>query len=88
MAPRRNEAVTLDLADYDRAAGTLPVLGKGCTSRASLTIPGPTRKALDAWITARGEAAGPLFIRLGGVKGSTPERIMGKAVRLIVRAPG
>jgi integrase/recombinase XerC len=88
MALRRNEAVTLDLSDYDRAAGTLAVLGKGRTSRVTLTIPGPTRKALDAWIATRGAAAGPLFIRLDRAKGATPERITGEAVRLIVRALG
>src|SRR5215470_10002711 len=42
---RRNEVITLDLADVDRQAGTLAVLGKGRTEKCTLTLPPQTRQA-------------------------------------------
>jgi integrase/recombinase XerC len=61
---RRAEAVGLDLADLDREAGTVAVLGKGRTQRVALTLPAPTQAALDAWLAVRGTGPGPLFHRL------------------------
>jgi integrase/recombinase XerC len=61
---RRKEIITLDLADLDRQAGTLAVLGKGRTEKCTLTLPPQTQQAIDAWIGARGEEPGPLFLTM------------------------
>jgi integrase/recombinase XerC len=61
---RRNEVITLDLTDVDRQVGTLAVLGKGRTEKSTLTLPPQTRQALEAWIGARGEEPGPLFLTM------------------------
>ena len=64
---RRAELVTLDLADYDRDAGTLRVKGKRNKERLAHAVNG-ARAALDDWLVIRGAAAGALFypIRKGG----------------------
>src|ERR1051326_5106142 len=58
---RRSEVVRLDVADWDRTAGTIAVPGKGRAAKVALSLPPPTRKALEAWLAVRGPAAGPLF---------------------------
>ncbi len=58
---RRAEVLRLDLEDLDREAGTVAVLGKGRTDKMKLTLPPETKKALEAWISVRGIAPGPLF---------------------------
>ena len=58
---RRAELVALDLADYDRDAGRLRVLGKGNKERAVFVSNG-ARDALHAWLRVRGPAAGPLLL--------------------------
>lgn len=92
MALRRGEVTGLDVEHYDRAVGTLSVLGKKRRERARLTVPVPTRQALDAWLRARGEEPGPLFValdpanraeRAGGLA-----RLTGRSVARIVAAAG
>src|SRR5262249_45118911 len=61
---RRAEAVSLDLADVDLDAGTAQVLGKGRREKVRLSLPGPTREALSAWLAQRGTEPGPLFLAL------------------------
>jgi site-specific recombinase XerD len=58
---RRAELVALDLADYDRDAGRLCVVGKGNKERAVFVSNG-ARDALHAWLRLRGPAAGPLLL--------------------------
>jgi len=58
---RRAEAVALDLADYDAAAGTIGVRGATRDASRRLSTPTETRRALDRWIQIRGREAGPLF---------------------------
>ena len=83
---RRGEAVALDLADVDLAAGTVSVIGKGRTEREALTLPEPTKAALAAWIAVRGEAAGPLFPNADRAgKGS---RLTGRSVARVLAAVG
>jgi integrase/recombinase XerC len=65
---RRAEVLNLDLEDLDREGGTVAVLGKGRTSKMKLTLPPETRKALEAWISVRGEAPGPLFCSMNRAK--------------------
>jgi integrase/recombinase XerC len=84
---RRAEAVGLDVADVDLAGSCVWVKGKGRSERARLTLPGPTRAALSAWLADRGTEAGPLFHRLdrgGWGKG----RLTGSAVYNVVRQLG
>lgn len=72
---RRAEAVALDLADYDAAAGTLRIRPPGRESKAStkhLTVELPGRRALDRWIRIRGLEPGPLFYPIN--KGGRIER--------------
>ncbi len=57
---RRAEIVGLDLADFDRVTGRLTVRGKGGKERFGWVNAG-SRGALEAWLTVRGDEAGPLF---------------------------
>jgi len=86
LALRRGEVTSLDLAHVDLAAGTVAVLGKGRTQREKLSLPAPTKAALAAWLTRRGDAPGPLFVGLG--RGNSGGRLTGTAVYQIVRAYG
>jgi len=84
---RRAEAVRLDVADLDLSAGTVDVLGKGRTQKARLTLPGPTREALAAWLAARGNQPGPVFTSCDRA-GKGSGRLTGAAVYTIVRRLG
>jgi integrase/recombinase XerC len=91
LALRRNEVVTLDLADYHADGGTVLVLRKGKTEKVRLTLPGPTRKALADWIHVRGIAPGPLFFRLDRGNRQRPEdasRLTGDGLRVIAGSLG
>lgn len=66
---RRVEVTRLDLADVDKVARTLSVLGKGSKRRAAFVPPGWWR-VLERWIAARGAAPGPLFPRPHGTRHS------------------
>lgn len=70
---RRSEAVALDVADYDptysdEAAALTVRHGKGNKERV-VYLQNGARAAMAAWISVRGVAPGPLFIRIrkGGV---------------------
>jgi integrase/recombinase XerC len=86
---RRKEIVGLDVQDLDlaNAPATAAVLGKGRTQKAKLTLPGPTRQALAAWLAARGPQPGALFVRLDRA-GRGQGRLDGGSVYRIVRALG
>ena len=58
---RRAEAVALDLADYDPAAGTITVRGSTGAANRRLAAPAAARRSLDRWIQVRGREPGPLF---------------------------
>ena len=84
---RRAEVVSLDLVHLDLSGGSVGVMGKGRRERISLTLPGPTREALAAWLTFRGEEAGPLFLSMDrAAKGSG--RLTGRALHQVVSAIG
>lgn len=85
---RRAELVELDREHVDLAAGTptVSILGKGRRERQSLTLPPPTVRALAAWIEARGDHDGPLFVALdNSAKG---KRLAGNGLWRIVKAYG
>jgi integrase/recombinase XerC len=84
---RRGEAVSLDVGDMDLDGSTVAVVGKGKTEANRLTLPGPTRKALAAWIESRGTPlpGTPLFIRLDRAKDdAAPGRLTGDGARRII----
>src|SRR5262249_15112142 len=87
LALRRAEVVGLDLEDLDLAAGTLAVLGKGRTEKSPVTLPGPTKAALEAWLAIRGPTPGPLFRSLDRARKGNG-RLTGGAVYLVVREVG
>ena len=83
---RRGEAVALDLKDLDLVAGTVSILGKGRTEKENLTLPEPTRAALEAWVSVRGSEPGPLFMNCDRAgKGS---RLTGRSVARVLAALG
>ncbi len=78
---RRAEAVALDLADIDLAAGSLTVRsGKGRKARIVYAANG-ARAALEAWIAVRGTAPGPLFHPVGKGGHVAPRRMTTQSVR-------
>ena len=58
---RREEVVTLDLADYDLANGRLVVRGKGNKERTAWLVNGAAR-AMSDWLAVRGVDPGALFV--------------------------
>ncbi|MBI5944651.1 MAG: tyrosine-type recombinase/integrase [Chloroflexi bacterium] len=76
---RREEVVTLDLADYD-AEGRLVVRGKGNKERTAWLTDGAARAVAD-WLTVRGANPGALFVavnksgRIMNYKNMTPKTI-------------
>lgn len=86
LALRREEVVRLDREDIDLRRGRVAVLGKKRTQKEWLSLPAPTRSALEAWLAVRGEMPGPLFLRLD--RGGPAKRLTGRSVHRIVRALG
>ncbi len=84
---RRGEVASLDLEHVDLAGGKILVLGKGREGRVTLTLPEPTRNALEDWISARGSDPGPLFTSLDRAK-KGDGRITGEAIYYLVRGLG
>ena len=83
---RRSEAAALDLADYDRATGTLTIRsGKGNKDRLTYVANG-LQSALDEWLAIHGTAPGPLFY--GVTKGGrlVVRRLAGQAMAVICAA--
>ncbi|MDD5068966.1 MAG: tyrosine-type recombinase/integrase, partial [Candidatus Pacebacteria bacterium] len=84
---RRGEIVSLDLEHVDLAGGKILILGKGRSGRIPLTLPEPTKKTLEDWISARGSDPGPLFTSLDRAKNGNG-RITGEAIYYMVRESG
>jgi len=83
---RRGEAVALDLVDLDLKAGTVSILGKGRTEKETLTLPGPTKSALEAWVSVRGMEDGPLFLNFD--RASKGQRLTGRSVARVLAVLG
>lgn len=62
LALRRTEVASLDIEDVDLSGSRVMVQGKGKTEKSPMTIPEPTKRALEAWIGFRGMEAGALFV--------------------------
>jgi integrase/recombinase XerC len=90
---RRKEAVGLDAGDVNLRARTAAVLGKGRSQKEALTLPGPTKAALRAWLEVhplRGPEGlppeAPFFIALDPAHRG--HRLTGDAVYKVVRGLG
>jgi integrase/recombinase XerC len=83
---RRGEAVRLDVSDLDLAGDRIMVLGKARSQKEPVTLPEPTKAALEAWLQARGTEDGPLFVNFD--RAGKGERLTGSAVYFIVRELG
>ncbi len=82
---RRSEVVALDVSDYDREGSQLVVrTGKGNKGRISYAG-GGANKAIERWLSFRGEAEGPLFCPI--IKGGriTIRRMTDQAVLYILQ---
>ncbi len=83
---RRSEVVGLDVDDAGLEVGTVAILGKGRTQKTSLTLPGPTKEAIQQWLEARGMEPGPLFTNLD--RAAKGYRLTGTSLYRIVRRLG
>jgi site-specific recombinase XerD len=81
---RRAEAVALDIADYDKQAGTLKVRGKGNKERLAHLSDGG-EAALDGWLAIRGDIPGPLFVPINRGGRLTFRRLAGQGILHIGR---
>ncbi len=83
---RRGEAVRLDVEDLDLAGDRLFILGKARSQKEPVTLPAPTKAALEAWLAVRGSAPGPVFVNFD--RASKGGRLTGSAVYFIVGSLG
>lgn len=83
---RRGEAVRLDVSDLDLAGDRIMVLGKARSQKEPVTLPEPTKAALEAWLQARGTEDGPLFVNFD--RPGKGGRLTGSAVYFIVSELG
>jgi site-specific recombinase XerD len=80
---RRAEAVGLDVDDYEPATGVLTVVGKGRRQRRT-ALPAGGRRAMEAWLSVRGEAPGALFCPVNKAGRVTVRRLTTQAVYVLV----
>lgn len=80
-ALRRNEVASLDVADFD--GSRVMVLGKGKREKVPVTLPEPTRAAIQAWLDVSGRVNGPLFVHIDR-HGRQHERLTGSGVYYVV----
>lgn len=93
---RRNEVVTLDLENVDLQGGCIWILGKGQSERNRLTLPDPTRQALEDWIKAREPytqglhfpCLDPVALFVNFDRARKGERLTGRSLYRIVRRIG
>lgn len=83
---RRGEAAALDVADVDLEGRAVFVTGKGRSERERFTLPDPTAAALAAWLAARGDEPGPLFVNFD--RAGKGRRLTGQSIYRIVKDLG
>jgi len=86
LALRTGEIVALDFEDVELSRKMVHVLGKGRLSKQQLTLPEPTKAALEAWLQVRGTAPGPLFCNFDRAKKG--QRLTGVSIYRLVRGLG
>lgn len=64
LALRRGEVSALELDDYDSVQKKIRIKGKGRKVKETLSIPSATAKAIDSYISLRGNDSGFLFLNL------------------------
>lgn len=84
LALRRGSVSSLDLEHWERDRRCLWVLTKGRSERRRKDLPEETQLAMQAWLKARGEAPGPLFVRVRNGRFVTNERLCGDGIYRIV----
>jgi site-specific recombinase XerD len=77
---RRAEVVALDLSHYCRRDHSLRVRGKGDKERLVYFEDGGSRRALHAWLRARGDSPGPLLCPVTRRGEIVPRRLSAQAV--------
>jgi site-specific recombinase XerD len=82
--PRRSEVVKLELADYDQVAGILTIRSAKGNKDRTLPVVNGTQRALADWLAVRGDAAGPLFVRLNAHGQLTPHGLTDQAIFYIL----
>jgi integrase/recombinase XerC len=85
---RRAEVARIDFEDVDLAGGTVFVLRKKHLQKTLLTMPGPTIEALEAWMEARAEKNGPVFVNFDRAKKGEGERLTDGSIYRTVRSLG
>jgi integrase/recombinase XerC len=86
LALRTGEVVALDFQDLEISRSIIHVLGKGKNDKQQLTLPEPTKLALEAWLHIRGTEPGALFHNFD--RAQKGHRLTGVGVYQIVRALG
>lgn len=86
LALRTGEVVALDFGDVELTRNLIHVLGKGKTAKQQLTLPEPTKAALEAWLQIRGGEPGSLFPNLDRAKKG--QRLTGVSIYRLVRRLG
>ena len=76
---RRGEVSALEIADLDLDRGLLSVKSKGHRDKDLLSLPNPTRLALQDWLKVRGSQPGALFLNFDHAK-KGPGRLTGTGI--------
>jgi integrase/recombinase XerC len=81
------KAVAIDVPEVDLEAFTIQIIGKGKTEPARVTLSCRARDALAGWIETRGDAPGPVLIRLDPAA-SGMQRLTGNSMARLIKALG
>jgi len=87
LALRVKEVTCIDVEDLDFCLGSINVLGKGSCHKIRLTLPDPTRRALESWLQASGKDRGALFTRLDRAR-KEDSRITTRSIQRLVKNLG
>jgi integrase/recombinase XerC len=89
LALRRGEVCRLDVADLRLESARLMIIGKGESEAMPVAVPLATREVLSAWLAARGNEPGPLFVTFDTSRNNSGRgRLTGSGLWSIIRALG